>query len=261
MKNSSPFRRTLCDGWDLICDLSLPKSCYPADSGRGRTQYSFNPLYSVVLWAAFWAVAAIILGKLLTALLPGNGAALLFVIIISIASEMRTSFRGMALTVSCLENLFSGKNFTQSLLLRQSDLRNISGVVPLLLAVAFAGCRFFTLFLAAKSGCFGVIGTAWLIAVGAEGFLAAEPAAVNMPKFCSDVKSEYIVAMAGFFLIFSLIAMPLATLLAVGVAAVMVITFMNLLLKNTGKIESNDMTMTGYLLETAVLLIFAIILG
>ena len=67
--------------------------------------------------------------------------------------------------------------------------------------------------------------------------------------------------MAGFFLIFSLIAMPLATLPAVGVAAVMVITFMNLLLKNTGKIESNDMTMTGYLLETAVLLIFAIILG
>ena len=117
------------------------------------------------------------------------------------------------------------------------------------------------MFLAAKSGCFGVIGTAWLIAFGTEGFLAAEPSAVNMPTFCSTAQSEYIVAMAGFFLLFSLIAMPLATLLAVGTAAVLVITFMNLLLKNSGKIESNDMTMAGYLLETLVLLIFAIMLG
>lgn len=261
MKNSSPFRRTLCDGWDLICDLALPAYCYPAASSDNRSKYLFNPLYLLPVWAAAAAVVAGLFGRFLAWLLPANGMALVFAILMFVACEIRTSFRGMALSVSFLENLLYGKKFAEAAALRKSDLRNISGVAPLLLAVAATGVRFFALFLAAKSSNYGALGAAWLIAFSAEGFLAAEPAAVNMPSFCSQAKGEYIVAIAGFCLLFNLVFMPLATLIATGAAAVLVIAMMNLLLKNCNRITSDDMTMTGYFLELIVLLIFAVMVG
>lgn len=261
MKKSSPFQHTMCDSWDLICDLTLPEFCYPADKSASRSKYLFNPLYCLPLWAAAASVAAGLLGRFLAWLLPVNGAALIFAMMIFIACEIRTSFRGMALSVSFLENLFYGKKFAGAVALRQDDLRTVSGVAPLLLAVAAAGSRFFALFLAAKSGNYGAIGAAWLIAFSTEGFLATEPAAINMPVFCNQAKGEYIVAIAGFCLLFNLVFMPLATLIAAGVSAIFVIAMMNLLLKNCDRITSNDMTMTGYFLETIVLLIFAVMVG
>ena len=261
MKNSSSFKRTFCDGWDLLCDQSLPKICYPAEKSGKRSDYIFNPLYTLPLWAALAAVIAGLAGRFLAAFLPAKGAALIFAIIMFAACEMRTTFRGMALSVSFLEKLLYGKGFTASALHRQDDLRNINGLPALLLAAAFAGCKFFALYWSAKSGNYGVAGAAWLIALAAEGFLAGEPAAENMPSYCVQAKSEYIVGIAGFFLLFNLINQPLATLIAAGVSAALVILMMNLLLKNTGRITSNDMTMTGYWLETAVFLIFAVMIG
>ena len=262
MKNKSMLKSTLCDGWDLICDHRLPEFFYPPASSAGnRNAYLFNPLYAIVLWAAAAAVFSAIFGRFLTWLLPVNGAALVFALVTMIVCEMRTSFRGMALSISFLENLLYGKSFAESSMLRKDDLRNISGVAALLLAAASAGCRFFALFMAAKSGNYGSVGAAWMIAVAAEGFLACEPAAENMPAFCYHAKGEYIVAAAGFCLLFSLVFMPLATLVAAGVSAVLIMVVMNTLIRNTGRITSNDMTMTGYWLELVVLLIFAVMMG
>ncbi|MBE6402277.1 MAG: hypothetical protein IKD10_10375 [Lentisphaeria bacterium] len=257
MKNSSSLKRTLTDSWDLVCDLPLFKAVSP----EGKSGYLCNPLYLLPLWAAAGAAIAGLSGRFLAWLLPVNGAALVFALVLLVVSEMRTTFRGMALSVSFLEKFIYGKKFAESRMLRQSDLRDITGLVPLLLAAAFAGCRFFALYWAAKSGNWGVIGAAWLIATGAEGFLAGEPAAVNMPGYCSSAKTEYIVMTVGFFLLFNLIYLPLATLIAVGVSAAVVLVLMNMFLRSDGRIESNDMTMTGYMLELIVLFIYAILIG
>lgn len=261
MKTKSLLKRTLCDGWDLICDRSLPAFCRAAESSGRRTEYLFNPLYAPLLWVAAAAVAANLAGRFLAWLLPINGAALIFAFIMLIICEIRTSFRGMALSISFLENLLYGKSFAECALLRKDDLRNISGVPALLLAAAGSGCKFFALFVAAKNGHYGVVGTAWIIVIAAESFLASEPAAENMPSFCSQAKGEYIIAIAGFLLLFNLIFMPLATLIAAGAAAMLVIGLMNIFIRTSGKITSNDMTMTGYWLETAVYLIFAVMIG
>ena len=66
---------------------------------------------------------------------------------------------------------------------------------------------------------------------------------------------------AGFFLLFNLIYLPLATLIAFGISALLVIVSMNLFLRSDGRIDSNDMTMTGYLLELIVLFVYAILIG
>ena len=261
MKNNSSFKRTLCAGWDLLCDQPLPKICYPAENSGKPGQYLFNPLYTLPIFAAAAAVLAGLLGRFLLWLLPVNGAALIFAAVMFVACEMRTTFRGMALSVSFLENILYGKSFVESSMLRKDDLRSINGLPALLLAAAFAGCKFFALYLAAKSGNYGIAGAAWLIALAAEGFLASEPAAENMPFFCSQAKGEYIVAIAGFLLLFNLIHQPLATLISAGVSAILVIAMMTLLLQKTNRITSNDMTMTGYWLETAVYLIFAVMIG
>ena len=261
MKIKSLLKRTLCDGWELICDYRLPEFCYPAETSERNNAYLFNPLYAVVLLASAAAIIAGLYGRFLLWLLPGNGAALIFALTMLIVCEMRTSFRGMALSISFLENLLYGKSFAESAMLRKNDLRNISGLPALLLAAAGTGCKFFALFMAAQSGNYGAVGTAWVIALAAEGFLAGEPAAENMPAFCGRVKNEYIVAEAGFCLLFTLIFMPLATLLAAGAAAVLVIAMMNMFIRTSGRITSNDMTMTGYWLELLTLLIFAVMIG
>ena len=49
--------------------------------------------------------------------------------------------------------------------------------------------------------------------------------------------------------------------LSAGAAAVLVIILMNMFIRKTGRITSNDMTMTGYLLEFLVWTVFAIMIG
>lgn len=261
MKNHASFRHTLCDSWDLVCDLPLFKSAASGKDSDRNSGYLCNPLYLLPLWAAVGAIAAGIFGRFTAWLLPANGAALVFAAVLFAACEMRTSFRGMALSISFLEKLLYGRKFAECRMLRQSDLREITGLVPLLLAAAFAGLRFFALYWAAKSGNYGIVGAAWLIAIGAEGFSAGEPAAVNMPHFCYQAKNEYIVMAAGFFLLFNLIYLPLATLIAAGASALLVMVLMNMFLRSDGRIDSNDMTMTGYLSELAVLFFYAILIG
>ena len=74
-------------------------------------------------------------------------------------------------------------------------------------------------------------------------------------------KGEYIVALTGFLLLFNLISMPLATLITTA-AATIVTAFMTVLCnKRCGEINSDDMTMTGYLLEFTVWATAAILIG
>ena len=121
--------------------------------------------------------------------------------------------------------------------------------------------RIFAILLAARTGHFGIAGAAWAAALGAEGVLAAEPHAVNVPSVCRNAKAEYIVFIAGFFLLFNLVALPLATLIATGLAAVTAIVILNLCLKRFGEISANDITVTGYLLELIVWVVFALMIG
>ena len=71
----------------------------------------------------------------------------------------------------------------------------------------------------------------------------------------------HLTGIAGFLLLFNLIALPLATLIAAGLAAVFTISVLNLCLKRTGYIAADDITVTGYLLELAVWAVFALMIG
>jgi hypothetical protein len=131
----------------------------------------------------------------------------------------------------------------------------------LLLAIILPVGKFFAVYLVARTGNFGMAAAAWVAAAGAEAVLAAEPSAVNVPGFCRNARAEYVAAMAGFFLLFNLVALPLATLIATGLAAVTAIVILNLCLKRFGEISANDITVTGYLLELIVWVIFALMIG
>ncbi|MBR2357091.1 MAG: hypothetical protein IKA65_03580 [Lentisphaeria bacterium] len=259
MIKNSPFWRTLYTAWDLACDRALPRCCRP-DADSGKTELAFNALYGTIIWGALGGLLMLIAGRIFSAVLPVNGAALLFALVVLIVSESRTGWRGLALSATFFENIFGGKTFCNAIALRQDDLRNLAGVVPLLLVIFALLGKFFALFLAARAGFYGVVSAAWVIALAAEAVLAAEPAALGVPGYCRNARSEYIVALAGFFLLFNLISLPLATLIALGGSAFLTIVLMNLFLKRCGKIDSNDMTMTGYLLELAVLAIFALLI-
>ena len=260
IKNSSVWR-TFYSGWELACDLPLPACCRPAEAASNRQSNAFNALYTLPLWGAAAGVLALIAGKLLSALLPVNGSALLFAAILMIAGELRSSSRALALSVTFLENICCKKSFIEAQTLRSDSLRNVSGLVPLLWAIFLLAGKFAAIFLTARTGHYGVASAAWVIALSAEAVLAAEPHAVNMPDVCYNARAEYVVAIGGFLLLFNLIALPLATLIAAGAGALITIIMLNLCLRKSNRITSNDMTMTGGLLEFIVWAIAAIMIG
>ena len=88
-----------------------------------------------------------------------------------------------------------------------------------------------------------------------------EPSALNVPGFCRNSRAEYVAALAGFFLLFNLVHLPVAVLVSTAAAAVTVMVMLNLALRRTGAVDSNDMTMTGYLIELEVWLATAILIG
>ena len=258
IKNSSIWR-TFYSGWLLISDYDLPASWRPLNGEQG--EQSFNALYTMPVWGAAGGLAAVVLGGFLSRLLPVNGAAILFALLLTAAGELRTASRALALTVTTIDQLINRKTLSEARQLRDTTLTGTSGVIPLLLAVGLLGGKFFAILLAARTGHFGIAGAAWAAALGAEGVLAAEPHAVNVPSVCRNAKAEYIVFIAGFFLLFNLVALPLATLIATGLAAVTAIVILNLCLKRFGEISANDITVTGYLLELIVWVIFALMIG
>lgn len=259
MIKNSPFWRTLYSAWQLVCDYPWPISWRPVDGEHGSQ--AFNALYALPIIGAAGGLLAIVLGAFLSWVLPLNGAAIIFALILTALGEMRTSARALALNVTTFEQLFAGKSIAEARQLRSFTLSSASGVVPLLLAVGLLGGKFFAILLAARTGHFGIAGAAWVAALSAEGVMASEQHAMNVPQICREAKGEYIIAVGGFFLLFNLIALPLATLVAVLLAAVITISVLNLCLKRTGKITSNDITLTGYLLELAVWGVFAILIG
>ncbi len=261
MLEKSSFCRSAYCAWELLCDHPLPGASPMPDSNNKADDYAINPLYLMPLWAAATGIAAMVAGWFLSQLLPVNGTAIVFAILLTAASELRTSARGLSLSVTFFENIFYGKKFAEAQMLRQSDLKNVGGLVPLLLAIGLLAGKFAAVYLAARNGHFGVATAAWVVAATAEGVMASEPAAVNVPAYCRQVRGEYLVAVGGFFLLFNLFCLPLPTLIATGATAAAAVILLNLALRRSGRVDPNDMTMTGYLLEFLVWTVFAIMIG
>ena len=74
-------------------------------------------------------------------------------------------------------------------------------------------------------------------------------------------RGEFIVAIGGFLLLFNLIFLPLPTLICAGLSALLTIIFMNLFINRCGELHSDDMTMVGNILEFAVWVTAAILIG
>lgn len=257
IKNSLLYR-TMFAAWDLACDRPLPVFMRPDKSSTAPVK---NTLYMLPVWGAIGGIAALIAGKILSFLLPVNGCALLFALLMVILGEMRTNSRGMSLSVTFLDGIISGKGFADAQRARCQSLKECNGIIPLLLALSLMGGKFLLIFMVARTGHFGAAGAALVIALSVEAFLAAEPAAADVPEICQQAHGEYIIALAGFFLLFNLISLPLATLIATGAAAIITMLILNLCLSSNGRITSDDMTMTGYILDFAVWLCTALLIG
>ena len=262
MVRNSALYRSLCTAWDLVCDRSLPKSFRAVYSENVDNDLEdFNPLYFIPLWGAAAGLLALAAGRIISAVLPVNGSAVLFALLSVIFSEIRTSGRGLALNVTLFSALFENKTFYESRQLRCASLKNISGLIPLLLAIILLGGKFFAVVLIARTGHFGIAAAAWIIALSAEGILAADEYSVGVPAYCQQAKGSYIAATGGFLMLFNFVFLPLPTLIAVSAAAAITIVMLVLLRKRIEEISSDDMTSVGYLQEFAVLAIYAILIG
>ena len=102
----SLLRRSFVQAWDFVCIHPLP-AALRAGAGAPAPQYAL-PL---VPWlGALAALAAWLTAALLGALFVPRAATLIFAALALFVSEWRTSGRGLALLVSSLDGLFSGKS-------------------------------------------------------------------------------------------------------------------------------------------------------
>lgn len=262
MIRNSALYRSFCTAWELACDSLLPTAFQAVNPENSDSDLEdFNPLYFLPVWGALAGLAALIFGKLAAAVLPVNGSAVIFALTLMIFSELRTSGRGLALNVTMFAALFEHKNFLEARQQRISSLKNTNGVIPLLLAIGILGGKFFAVMLTARTGHFGVAAAAWIIALSAEGLFASEECAMGVPRFCRNAKGEYVVALGGFLLLFNLVFLPLATLIVCASAVAITVITLVLLIKRAERIDSDDMTTTGYILEFAVWAVYAVLIG
>ena len=260
-KNSSLYR-SIYAAWELSCDRALPSALRPdAQKKSARVAEDVNPLYFMPLYGALAGIAALIAGRILAYLLPVNGSSVCFALLVMIFGELRTSGRGLALNVTLLDMLTVCKSLPEARENRSSSLRNASGLIALLLAIGLLFGKFAAVFMVARTGHYGVTALALTIALCVEAFLAAEPSASGVPKFCRRARGEFIVAIGGFLLLFNLIFLPLPTLICAGLSALLTIIFMNLFINRCGGLHSDDMTMVGNILEFAVWVTAAILIG
>ncbi|MBE6380680.1 MAG: hypothetical protein E7047_07100 [Lentisphaerae bacterium] len=262
MFKNSPLYRSVYAAWELCFDWHLPMAMRPdPDKKSARVEEIVNPLYFMPIFGALAGLLALIAGNILFYLLPQNGASVCFAILLTVLGELRTSGRGLALCVTFFDVLTAQKSFSVARELRSTSLRNSTGLIALLLAIGMLFGKFMALFLVARTTHCGVASAALVAALSVEAVLAAEPSASGVPRFCRRARAEFIVAIGGFLLLFNLIFLALPTLICAGFASVLAIVFMNLFINLTGGIDSDDMTMTGYITEFAVWLLMAIMIA
>ena len=263
LKNSTIWR-SVHAAWELACDLPMIASLRPDKVDKKLDRQAFedlNPLYLMPVWGAVAGIFALIAGRVFSYLLPVNGSSILFALVVTFAGELRTSGRALALNVTFFENICGRQKFTVARDLRNPSLKNITGLVAMLLAVGMLFGKFFCVLLIARTGHYGVLSMAMVTALGAEALLASESNAVGVPRYCSNARGEYIVALAGFLLLFNLIVLPLATLITIAVSIIVTACMAVAYIKRCGEINSDDMTMAGYLLEFTVWAVMALLIG
>ena len=264
MFKNSTIWRSIHAAWELTCDLPMIAPLRPDAVDKKLDKHSFdefNPLYFMPVLGAAAGILALIAGRVFSYLLPVNGSSILFALVMTFAGELRTSGRALALNVTFFENICGRRKFVAARELRNPSLKNITGLVAMLLAIGMLFGKFFCVMLIARTGHYGVLSMAMVIALGAEALLASESSAVGVPRYCSNAKGEYIVALVGFLLLFNLIVLPLATLITVTAAIILTTCMTVLYLKRCGEVDSDDMTMTGYLLEFTVWAVMALLIG
>lgn len=264
MFKNSTIWRSVHAAWELGCDRSMPAILQPDQNRKDQARQAFdelNPLYLLPLWGAIGGIFALLTGGILRYLLPPTGSAILFALLFTIAGEMRTTGRALALNVTFFENICGGRKFAAAREMRHASLKNITGLIALLLAIGILFGKFFCILLVARTGHYGVLSAALVIALGAEALMASEAPATGVPRYCSNARGEYIVALSGFLLLFNLIFLPLTTLIITALAAAVTFFAITLCIKRCNEINSDDMTMTGYLLEFTVWAAAAILIG
>lgn len=265
MKNNV-FWRAMAAAWSLAFDAALPRSWRPDEEQTGKAAAGTAPVppefivCALPLWGAVWAFAAWLLSRLLEGTAPETGGAVLFALILTVASEWRTSSRGLALTASVGEALLSGEKWRAAMEGRQATVRKLTGPYANLLVMALLAAKFFALFQCYASKHPGFAGAALVAALTVEAVMAVQPPCDGGAPMIAGGSAPYaVVWVGGFLLLFSFIYLPLPTLLTAGTAGFLCWIFTNERQCAAGRLVSDDMTLAGYATEWLALF-FALLL-
>lgn len=256
MKNSF-FRQIAARSWELACDHAPPGSLH----GKNTDIPLPYAVYVLPCWGALTALAALLFGKLLTVFFPASGGALVFAAVMLFLGEWRTSFRGLALTVSTADLLLAQRSWRTAVRGRTGNIRQLNGIVADLATLILLTVKFTALTHCFRLGVPWFAGIALTAALTAEGFLATRPDAAGNPGMLPGGGTpEAVLLTGGFFLLWSLIFLPAPTLFGIGPAALTAWGIAQETLHDRGRLVSDDITFAGYLGEFQMLLAVQILL-
>ena len=244
------LRRVFIQAWDWVCIHPLSPASRPA-AGGVPPQYAlgFAP------WlGALAAVAALLAGKILAALLPMRAAALLFAAAVLFFSEWRTAGRGLALLASTLDGIFAGKSPAAARAERENRFRALAGMVPLLIVLLVGAGKFAALVLAFRDGCPWFAGVALTAAFTIESYLHGERVSCAAGGAGATHTGTVILLTGGFLLLWSFAFRPLPTLAGAALAAAGSRQIVLAARRGGGRVEAADVTLAGYFGELLMLL-------
>ncbi len=245
----------LAAAWNLLIDIPLPKSLRVRADDMDEDGPELTALAFPVV-GLLSGLVLFIVGWLLSELFQRSVGAALFGVIAVLLSESRHSGRGFSLAVSYADNLSEGMGLAGSLQSLESDWRRLSGFAATLAGVLLLGVKIFCfreLFLA--GAWYWVMGR-FVLGAASQGYLSSCRSLYSGESFLAVTGSarHHIWLVAVFIMLFY-ISNPAAVLLSLLVAVLGSVLFGRWCEDRFHGLDAMTITLFGFWVELAVLLL------
>ncbi len=245
----------LAAAWNLLIDIPLPKSLRVRADDMDEDGPELTALAFPVV-GLLSGLVLFIVGWLLSELFQRSVGAALFGVIAVLLSESRDSGRGFSLAVSYADNLSEGMGLAGSLQSLESDWRRLSGFAATLAGVLLLGVKIFCfreLFLA---GAWSWVMGIFVLGAASQGYLSSCRSLYSGESFLAVTGSarHHIWLVAVFIMLFY-ISNPAAVLLSLLVAVLGSVLFGRWCEDRFHGLDAMTITLFGFWVELAVLLL------
>lgn len=245
----------LAAAWNLLIDIPLPESLRVRADDMDEDSSELTALAFPVVGLILGFIL-FVAGWLLSGLFQLSVGAALFGVLAVLLSESSDSGRGFGLAVSYVENLSDGMGLSGSFQSLESDWRRFSGFVSTVAGVVLLGVKFFCFRELFLSGASAWVMGVFVLGFASQGYLSSCRSLYSGESFLAVTGSaRHHVWLVAVFIMLFYIAHPAPVLLSLLIAVLGSIFFGRWCEDRFHGLDASIITLFGFWVELAVLLL------